>query len=494
MRAGGPREAAEPAWLLALVVDRRRGLPRPDNARGLERRRRAERGLHRPHPRRVLPNTGQPSDLPDDNYRAGAVQAAIWFFSDRYVLSTDDPLHAAVGAIVTAVIKAGPIKEPPPPSLTISPSSKTGLVSQAVGPFTVSSSVAAAVSASGASMFKDAAGTQPINDGDTVPDGTPIWLKSTSAGTARLTATAHTTVPSGNVYLYSGNVPGVYAGQKLILAKTAVRRVRLARSREDDQGAGRRQAGANHDQRELRQGRAATGLHDRRPNTGDDPLQDVRGHSGRCKCTVTETGDGHTDRVLVDVSGSGESHTVPANGTVTARITNTYTLPAPGSLIVHKTITGSAAGKQGEIRIRVVCDETPDTQTPDFVIPAGMKGPISRLYENIPAGAICTVSELFDGSTSSVSVQVTGSGRQVTVPSGSRRRPSSRTSTRPFRARSSSRSRSAAAPQGVRARSRSPSTAARTPARWPTSSSLPARKPERNRRRTAPSLPAPSAP
>ncbi len=37
--------------------------------------------------------------LPMWHDKAAAVQAAIWFFSDRYVLSTSDPLHNTVVAI-----------------------------------------------------------------------------------------------------------------------------------------------------------------------------------------------------------------------------------------------------------------------------------------------------------------------------------------------------------------------------------------------------------
>ena len=57
---------------------------------------------------------------------------------------------------MTAVINAGPIVEPPPPSLTITPASKTGGAGHTVGPFTVNASVDAAVSATGATMWKDA--------------------------------------------------------------------------------------------------------------------------------------------------------------------------------------------------------------------------------------------------------------------------------------------------------------------------------------------------
>ena len=46
------------------------------------------------------PHTDEPAALTDPNEKAAAVQAAIWFFSDRYVLSTSDQLHDAVVAIV----------------------------------------------------------------------------------------------------------------------------------------------------------------------------------------------------------------------------------------------------------------------------------------------------------------------------------------------------------------------------------------------------------
>ena len=40
------------------------------------------------------PNTDEPSSLTDEDQRAAAVQAAIWFFSDRFVLNTSDPLYS----------------------------------------------------------------------------------------------------------------------------------------------------------------------------------------------------------------------------------------------------------------------------------------------------------------------------------------------------------------------------------------------------------------
>ena len=50
-------------------------------------------GFVGPDPQRVLPHhpdaTGRPEPI---NQKAAAVQAAIWFFSDRYVLSTVRPV------------------------------------------------------------------------------------------------------------------------------------------------------------------------------------------------------------------------------------------------------------------------------------------------------------------------------------------------------------------------------------------------------------------
>ena len=71
------------------------------------------------------PNTDQPA-LANDNETAAAVQAAIWFFSDRYVLNTSDPLHDAVAAITAKIINEGPLVQPPPPSLTITPATVSG--------------------------------------------------------------------------------------------------------------------------------------------------------------------------------------------------------------------------------------------------------------------------------------------------------------------------------------------------------------------------------
>ena len=117
-------------------------------------------------------------------------------------------------------------------------------------------------------------------------------------------------------------------------------------------------------------------------------------------CTVTETADGSTSTVAVTTTGSPQDVTIPAGDTAAAEITDTYA-PAPGALTVTKTIAGPAAGSQAAVTIHAVCDGT--ALTPDFVIDAGTAaGTTSHTYQDVPAGATCTVTETVDGSSSTV--------------------------------------------------------------------------------------------
>ena len=56
---------------------------------------------------------------------------------------------------------------------------------------------------------------------------------------------------------------------------------------------------------------------------------------------------------------------------------------------------------------------------PDFTISMGATGSPSKTYGNIAAGSVCTVTETEDGSTSTVGVSVSGSGREFTITPGS---------------------------------------------------------------------------
>jgi hypothetical protein len=131
-------------------------------------------------------------------------------------------------------------------------------------------------------------------------------------------------------------------------------------------------------------------------------------------CMVIETINGHTSEVSVAVTGGGQV-TVPRAGTATMGLTDTVTHD-PRTLVVNKTMTGSAAGHQGAITIQVECN---GTRLPDFTIPAGAAaGTVSHTYSGLPAGATCTVTETGNGHTSTVRVATTGNHQHVTLPAG----------------------------------------------------------------------------
>ena len=115
------------------------------------------------YPNTALPAIGSPGVV-NGAAQAAAVQAAIWYFSDNYVIAPSDPIAPAVALIVNAVRVQTPSPAPTPPSLTITPpASTTGDVGTLVGPYTVVTNdpAGATVTATGASMFADAAGTTP---------------------------------------------------------------------------------------------------------------------------------------------------------------------------------------------------------------------------------------------------------------------------------------------------------------------------------------------
>jgi hypothetical protein len=388
-----------------------------------------------------FPNTGEPASLPNDDQRAAAVQAAIWFFSDSFVLSASSSLHAPVAAIVAAIQKAGPLVEPPAPSLAISPSHLSGPAGGVVGPFTVTTSARgrrrhrhrrlrsapdAAVNATGGTMYSDPAGTVPIGNGSTVTSGTKIYLRSSAgSSSAVLQATATATVPSGNVYLYDGTTEGVTKAQKLILAETATLSTTVQATAEflpvgslvvTKNIAG--PASGSH-------GRVVIEV-DCHDGVHKDPLIVPAGSGTMSKtysdipaettCTVTETSDGGTDTVLVHTVVAPDGGQVPIHSgqTATVDVTDTYDF-VPGALFVRKTIAGPGAGHQGAVTIQTKCNGK--ALTPDFVIAAGTPaGEQTKQYTGIPAKSTCTVTETADGHTSTVSVVVEGSGQAVTVP------------------------------------------------------------------------------
>ena len=372
------------------------------------------------------PNTSEPA-LTNLNQTAAAVQAAIWYFTDKYVLNTSDPLHSPVAAIVAHIQQAGPVGEQPAPTLTITPSHVSGPAHKALGPFTVTTNhPPATVSATGGSMFSDSAGTVPIANGASVPSGKEIWVRSTGPTIAVLEATSDASVPTGNVYLYDGNTAGVSDAQHLILAKTATLKTTV-------EGTAEFLAPGSLVVKKTIAGPAA-GSQARvvihvacddgvtRPDFVIRPGTPAGTKSKTyepipvgTKCTVTETSNGTVVGTEVVVTGDGQEVTVPSGKSETVEITDTY--HHVGSLLVRKTIAGPGAGQQGETRIHTECNGT--ALTPDFVIPAGTPaGDETKQYDHIRVPATCKVTETADGHTSTVLVVVEGSGETVSVPAG----------------------------------------------------------------------------
>ncbi|HEY2301675.1 MAG TPA: DUF5979 domain-containing protein, partial [Acidimicrobiales bacterium] len=288
----------------------------------------------------------------------------------------------------------------------------------------MTSTVPATVTATGATMFADAAATKPIADGATVASGAQIWLKSAgSAGAAVLQATAQAMVPSGNVYLYDGDSSATSA-QKLILAQSTTLNTTV-RAAATFQAPGSLVVSKTIGGPAAGQQGAIT-IHtvcatialpdftipaNTAAGTQTHTYNDI---PAGATCKVTEAVDGSSSTVSVVVVGSGNQVTVPTGASVTAALTDTYS-SIPGSLIVTKTITGPAAGRQGAVTIHTVCNGT--ALTPDLTIPANTPaGTQTHTYTDLPAGDVCTITETADGSTGTVSVTVAGSPQTVTIP------------------------------------------------------------------------------
>ena len=117
----------------------------------------------------------------------------------------------------------------------------------------------------------------------------------------------------------------------------------------------------------------------------------------------------HHDRVTRQIE-------IPAGDAAAVQITNTYE-PAPGSLVVTKTIAGSAAGQQGEVVINVSCT---NGLNQDIVIPAGTTADTSQTFDGLPAGTQCTLTETSDGVTVGTSVTTVISADPIIIPAGIR--------------------------------------------------------------------------
>lgn len=346
------------------------------------------------------PNTNLPTSLSSANDKAAAVQAAIWFFSDKYVLNASQPRRADVAAIVQNVINLGPIVNPSPPSLTVTPASADGPAGSMIGPFTLDTTSPATVTATGGDLFLDAAGTQPLTN--PVANGAQFWARRATAGDVAIQATAIATVPSGNVYL-----PIRQVAQKLILAQTGTLQTKVnatatafdvgnLRVVKTVSGPGEPQRSAVSVSASCTDGSSGAAIYP----TGSPPtplvVQNIRGGS---LCTVLELVDGANDFVSVTTTfAPGSVVTIPTNTTTTdttrVDVSNVYEVRT-GSLRVTKVVTGADAGLRGDVVIDVACSNGTNAS---FTFPAG-ETPTPQTVSDLPAGTTCTTTEPTDGGS-----------------------------------------------------------------------------------------------
>ena len=151
--------------------------------------------------------------------------------------------------------------------------------------------------------------------------------------------------------------------------------------------------------------------------TASPPPFTVDGLRSGTTCTVTETVDGSRPGLAVTVDPPG-SQTVVVGGTgAVARITNTYSEPPPPDtrLVVEMAYTGDAVGEQGPAELWVRCgDAVRERRT----IPAGATSAGPFVFGPVPPATPCVVSEVPDGDTAEVGVEVSGLGTVVTPTSG----------------------------------------------------------------------------
>ncbi|MDM7990418.1 thioester domain-containing protein [Arthrobacter sp. zg-Y877] len=377
---------------------------------------------------RILNNYYPSTNLPagvNNNTRAAAVQAAIWFFTDGYVVNRQSSLYPIVASIVNATIAAGPLEEPDPPAIAITPPTTGAPVTGVAGPHTVTSEAdeIEVTIDEGFSLYADAEGTVPLNS--PVPSGAQFWVRSDTGATgpANISARAAVTVPTGNVYLYDAGTAGVENAQKLILAVTR------ELSSNATAAAAFTEVGSLTVTKSIAgpaagsQGAVVISIDCGTDNqftfsieaeTTGTPSQTFNDIPAGSTCTITEPTTGANESVQVSTILPG-AVTIVSGTTATAAVTDTYTF-TPGTLVVTKTNTGEAAGAQDEVTISVVCTLDGATVLDTTVtIPEGTITPEAAEFPDLAAGTSCTVTETVDGSTAAVAVTVTGEGT-VTVP------------------------------------------------------------------------------
>lgn len=292
---------------------------------------------------RYYPTTGEPSAAPTVGQRAAAVQTAIWFFSDNYVLAVGSPIRAFTEAIVADALANGPRPEPAEPQLSVTPDELAApATGEIVGPFTVSGDGSATITSTGVEVFADPAGRNLIEDGDEVRPGSRLWARSASGSDPQgFVLERVATVLEGTVLLYDDSIPTLVDAQSLVLAQQTELVVRAGAvlrpfaagglaitKRIAGPGAGHQgeivvEVSCEDPQGGLDQRRVVT-LPARAP--AGDHLRLVTGIPAASRCTLTEPSTGENDRVGLTggVVIEPSAVTVPDGANSPVVVVNTY--------------------------------------------------------------------------------------------------------------------------------------------------------------------------
>ncbi|CAM3548976.1 thioester domain-containing protein [Stackebrandtia soli] len=372
-----------------------------------------------------------------DDFKASAVQTAIWFFTDRIVLDPSSPFYTAVSAIVTDALANGPSPEPPAPELEVTPNTmRAPSTGDIVGPFEVSGDGPGTLRSVGVEVFDNPDGGTPLPDGTSVAPGTRLWVRSVSDTTPQgFVLERSVTVVESTVYLYDGSNPGRDTAQKLVLAQQTELTKRAGAlitpypaghlevtKTIAGSGAGFQgevvidvscvdPADETHEYSVTIDAGASPGDH----------VREIRNIEAGSACVITESADGDNDFVNVtSVTIDPETVTIVEDQTVTSTVTDTYERGV-GGLAVTKTITGDGAGHQGEILLRVTCVDPSSKETRELTIPAGVSAGTHALpvIDDLPAGMRCTVTEPVTGTRDRVvNASVTIEPTTVTIVDG----------------------------------------------------------------------------
>ncbi|MER5178867.1 DUF5979 domain-containing protein [Streptomyces sp. NPDC002896] len=381
------------------------------------------------------PTTGEPSGATVAQ-RAAAVQAAIWFFTDNYILATTGTsatIRTYTAAIVADALANGPSAEPAEPELSVTPEQMPApATGEIVGPFTVTADGPSTIQITGVEVFTDSAGQNQLQDGDTVQPGTRLWARSVSDDDPQgfvLERVAN--VVEGNVLLYDGTNAGLEDAQTLVLAQETELVVRA--------GAVLQPFPAGALQFGLQIGGEAAGLQAAKvievdcqdPESGLDQHRTVTLAAGTpagdysrsltgipagSVCTITESSNGDNGLVTATTAIEPSTVTIASEENQQVSVTNTFAR-AVGSVQVAVTIEGPAAGRQGTKVVDLDCDDPDGRFDRQFAVDARAKAGTydQPVVTGIPTGTHCTVTERDTGENNDVALATAAHIEPATV-------------------------------------------------------------------------------